>query len=71
MMYIYHFNKQPKFCEIAPTEELCAKIYLHCLDLFIKMCLMMVHVNQKMYPSVIYHESVMLDSVCRLFVVLV
>ena len=46
-MYIYHFNKQSKFCQIAPTEELHAKMYLHFLDLFIKMCLMVVRVNRK------------------------
>lgn len=36
MMYIYHFNKQPKFCEIAPTEELCAKMYLRFFRSFYK-----------------------------------
>ena len=70
-MYIYHFNKQPKFCQIAPTEELHAKMYLHFLDLFIKMCLMVVRVNRNMFYSVVYYESVVLDSVCHLFVILV
>jgi len=51
-MYIYHFNKWPQFCEITPIEELLAKMYLSFLDLFIKMCLMMVRVNRNMYHSV-------------------
>jgi hypothetical protein len=41
-------------------------MYLCFLDCFIKMCLMMVRVNRNTYHSAIYHESVVLDSICGL-----